>query len=1254
MNMEKRLKTLIKPYEKTERKIYAFTYDETEVPIYIGHIKVGQTKRDVDVRVNQQRNGLNLKILFWKLARKNDGTWFKDTELHRYFEFNKIKRSKETGGPTNGNEWFDFKGREEDALKLTEKFIENDYDPLINSQGEKDYTLRAEQKQAVTCTLNYFHSQKEPKEFLWNAKPRFGKTLTTYDFIRKLQASNALILCNRPAIVDSWFDDFDNFIRWRIDEGYQFVSESSAIKRKTMSYHKYESYKKTERPNEPIRRIAFVSLQGFKGAKFAGGRYEKLAWMQEVDWDVIILDEAHEAIDTPKSKEALNSLRTKFTLHLSGTPFKAIATEKFREDQIFNWTYLDEQKAKKDCDENNGLNPYEDSPQLNLFTYKMSEIIQKKLKSKIKDESSLDSQYAFDLGEFFRVGNNHKFVYEQDVKKFLDVITQGKYPFSSSEQYVNQLDHTFWLLPSVAAAKELKNLLNNHEFFKNFEIVLAVGKGSSFSQSPDASGTDFSNKKSLQKVRDAINKPRSKTITLSVGQITTGATVREWTGVFMLRNITSASLYFQSAFRVQSPHEYEVKNEHGQKILLAKENAYIFDFAPDRTLKLYDDFANRLLVGEQYQVNNEQRRKNIQAVLNFFPVIAEDSNGSLRELNIDDVLTMPNQIKSDEVVGDKFISNWLFANLGNISEMPDKVKKILDKLSPSKNGKNSKKDLFLTKNDSKNKNQTKEIKINQSDVLGKKITAVISTISNDEILNDAINYSDFSEIKEKIFKLYQSELNNNIQKFPNLPKDQINKIKTESENKIVEILKNDGKESCDDINKYKQLVSKKQKGHNLSENEQQTLDELIYRTRSQYDSENLLGKIGDVLDESLVALKTAENDNIKKENEDHVQKHLYGFTKTIPLYLMLCNDEDVSLENYETKTGDATFEKISGITKDEFLILKNGYDGQTGKVPGFFDEPILNNSIKAFFELKNKLTHYLDDQSEQDIFDYIPTQKINQIFTPKKLVEEMVDKLGEYIPGLFTNKNHKFLDPYCKSGRFLAEIVKRLNIGLQHEIADSRERIRWIFKNQIYGICPSDILLKLASNYLCAGRKDLHLNLQVLDSSFDLSSSEWLKDVIKKWWRDEKFDVIIGNPSYGEKRDNHDSSYQYSGNAIFSLENANYISLITPSIWMTGGRSFGYFREKMLDAKSLMFLYIYSNGNKFFANTEIEKKGINYFLMNCGYTGPCDVRVFNFDGGEENSKRYLKEPDLDIFVPYEILIKIWRKVQSKKDKFYDP
>ena len=1193
--MVKKSATAINPYTKKQYQIYAYTHDERQAPNFVGHIKVGETTRDIETRVNEQTKtaGFQPQILFHKLARKNDGTWFKDTDLHRYFEFNKIKRSKETGGP-NGTEWFDFKGREADALKLTEKFIEIDYDPLINPQGQKDYILRAEQSEAVTCTFNYFHSQKQPKEFLWNAKPRFGKTLTTYDFIRKIQATNVLILCNRPAIANSWFNDFDDFISWRTDEGYRFVSESSAIKRNTMSYHEYENFK-TEHPSKPIRRIAFVSLQDFKGAKFAGGPYEKLAWMQEVDWDVIILDEAHEAIDTPKSQAALNSLRTKFTLHLSGTPFKTIASEKFREDQIFNWSYHDEQKAKNDWNESNGSNPYARLPQLNLFTYKMSEMMQKELKSKIKDESSLDSQYAFDLGEFFRVGNNHKFVYEQDVKKFLDLITQGKYPFSSSEQYVNQLDHTFWLLPSVAAAKALKNLLNNHEFFKNFEIVLAVGKGSSSSQVTNEFDSDLKqNKKSFNKVREAIDKPHSKTITLSVGQLTTGVTVPEWTGALMLRNIGSASLYFQSAFRVQNPHEYEVENEQHEKFLAIKDNAYIFDFAPDRTLKFYDDFANGLLVGEQYKVNDEQRRKNIQAVLNFFPVIAEDSKGSLCELNIDDVLTIPTEIKSEAVVKSGFMNNFLFANINNIFRMPNQIKEILDQIEPIKNKKKSKTNLALINNDSDSKNSFEATTINQSGVFGKKIVASVWKQNDHETLDDTVNHYDSSEIIAKIFESYQSEQNNVLKNINQLPTNKINKINDNFKKEIAKELEIIEEESQDQINRFQELISQKIK-FGLNENDELELNKLETSIQTQYN-EKLYAKVDQAFQKSLKAIKNAVDDEAKKKSEDAIRDHLRGFTRTIPIYLMVCDDKQITLANYETKTDPQTFQEISSITAEQFRLLKNGCVDENGKVSGFFNEVIFNNSIQKFYKLKNELANYFDETINNDIFNFIPTQKTNQVFTPKKLVKEMVDKLEETILGLFTNKTHKFLDPYCKSGLYLAEIIKRLYIGLQNEIVDEQERIKWIFENQIYGICPSDILVKLVSNYLSAGRKDLVLNLQKYENDCNFKNPNWFSDAIKKWWGDAmKFDVIIGNPPYQEKDGGAQASasalYQYFVEAAFLFANVKYVSLITPSRWMTGGKGLDDFRARMLENRNLMYLYDYCDASTCFPDNEIKGGG---------------------------------------------------------------
>lgn len=296
---------------------------------------------------------------------------------------------------------------------------------------------------------------------------------------------------------------------------------------------------------------------------------------------MLVIDEAHEGADTFKADVAFDKIKRAFTLNLSGTPFKAMASGKFSDDQIYNWTYGDEQEAKANwpvsSEENN---PYEKLPKLNLFSYQMSSMITDEVKTGAKiDEDSVD--YAFDLNEFFLTNDSGKFVHEADVLKWLSTLTHNeKYPFSTPELRA-ELKHTFWLLNRVDSAKALKRLLDHDPVFENYHVELAAGDGKT-------DDDQIINEKALDRVRKAI-KDYDKTITLSVGQLTTGVTIPEWTGVLMLSNMKSPSLYMQAAFRSQNPWTYSENGEPKQK-----ENAYVFDFAPERTLTLYDDFANNL------------------------------------------------------------------------------------------------------------------------------------------------------------------------------------------------------------------------------------------------------------------------------------------------------------------------------------------------------------------------------------------------------------------------------------------------------------------------------------------------------------------------------------------------------------------------------------------------------------------------------------------------------------------------------------
>lgn len=607
--------TVIKPIVEINRKIYGYTIPAiTDRERYV---KIGQTERDVETRIHEQIGtvGVKAKIYFKRKAQRIDGTYFTDKNLHNFLLQNKIEKAN------FGTEWFYFGDHPENAEIMTDKYINLDYSGVQKpDESERcTYTLRKEQNEAVEKTIQYYDkTQKDDqlsKEFLWNAKPRFGKTLTTYDMIRRLKLKSVLIVTNRPAVANSWYDDFVKFIRWQAPH-YLFISESDSITKKGPLTH--EGYKDAIKNDETWDGfIAFYSLQDLKGSDWAGGEFSKHEWINSQEFDLVVIDEAHEAVETFKTDKLFEKIKRKFTLHLSGTPFKALASNRFTEEQIYNWSYVDEQKAKRDWDVKLDTNPYENLPTLHLFTYQISNMMNDFLSKGIDiDDKNID--YTFDLNEFFSTNENGKFVYEESVKLFLDNICQGKYPFAPAE-YEHKLNHTLWLLHRVDSAKALEKMLREHPFFKKYKVVLAAGDGEVLSD--DGIEDDKLNeksKKSLEKVREAIEK-YDKTITLSVGQLTTGVTVPEWTGVMMLSNIKSPALYFQAAFRSQNPYEFTDDKKSDKKSdnkLYVKENAYVFDFAPERTLVQFDEFANNLRPDRAK--TSGDRKDNLRELLNFF------------------------------------------------------------------------------------------------------------------------------------------------------------------------------------------------------------------------------------------------------------------------------------------------------------------------------------------------------------------------------------------------------------------------------------------------------------------------------------------------------------------------------------------------------------------------------------------------------------------------------------------------------------
>ncbi|MDR2833362.1 MAG: DEAD/DEAH box helicase family protein, partial [Streptococcaceae bacterium] len=382
--------------QKTTPTIYAYTTPTNTAKK--GWIKIGYTNRNADVRIKEQTHtvGIEAKKLWSYEARFSGGGYFDDHAFHSFLAKHGIKRQVNT-------EWFFFNNHPEEAKNLFKEFIFKDYSSA--QKGLKiPYKLRKEQEEAVEQTFQY--AQNNPNgEFLWNAKPRFGKTLSTYDLLRKMDAVNVLIVTNRPAIANSWFDDFEKFIAWQTD--FKFVSESDSLKdREPLTRNQFVDYVQSA-PGD-VRQLAFLSLQDLKGSMYFrgdGGGFDKLKWVADTNWDVLIIDEAHEGIDTFKTDVAFDQLKRNFTLHLSGTPFKALAKGEFSQEQIYNWSYEDEQFAKENYqgEENN---PYENLPRLNMFTYQMSKMITEQVNQgkKLNDETNVD--FAFDLNEFFATKEN--------------------------------------------------------------------------------------------------------------------------------------------------------------------------------------------------------------------------------------------------------------------------------------------------------------------------------------------------------------------------------------------------------------------------------------------------------------------------------------------------------------------------------------------------------------------------------------------------------------------------------------------------------------------------------------------------------------------------------------------------------------------------------------------------------------------------------------------------------------------------------
>lgn len=1052
--------------EKVVPMIYA--YITPEIRRHDGWTKIGYTEQDVDTRIKQQTHTADVDyVLQWKgnaIFDDGSGETFTDKDFHSYLRKSGVEQEE-----GKNNEWFHITGP-----ASREKFYEfrADHGILKSNITIVPYTLREEQEDAVCRTIIY-RSEHENGEFLWNAKPRFGKTLSVYDFCKKIEAKTVLIVTNRPAIANSWFSDYAKFLGE--ESGYLFVSEVEALKDKPGVLSRNQYIKQTI--DEEKNCIEFVSLQDMKGSVYFGGEYDKLSEVANMDWDLLVIDEAHEGVDTYKTDVAFEHIKRKFTLHLSGTPFKALANNKFPENAIYNWTYADEQQKKHEWNDLMVENPYASLPQLNLFTYQMSEIIREELQQGIEVQGET-VEYAFDLNEFFST-NYGRFVYESSVDRFLDAMTtQKKFPFSTEELRA-ELNHTFWLLDRVESARALAKKLKEHPIFKDYEIILAAGDG--------RIDDEDENKKSYDKVVEAINR-YEKTITLSVGQLTTGITIPEWTAVLMLSNVKSPALYMQAAFRAQNPCLFKKGASYERK-----ENSYVFDFDPARTLTIFEEFANDLSVNTASGRGDVQTRKeNIRTLLNFFPVIGEDENGELTELDAEKVLTIPRKIRSQEVVRRGFMSDFLFQNISHVFAAPMEVMEIIENFTavpePKKDVKLSKEVAEeLSLDNEGNVVLTDEYVIGKSaEVFGEKIYET-TEIVKELFVKETPNYGE-DKVRETLKTMMHENAVKSIVDTAQTTygtdmrasdKKQIeSKLKAESDRMIDKTYTNYTIEkNVIEKERTEALQTRNVSGKSVAEINAE------FDTKQEAAISDLQAKLSDVIEqfvkllseEIVKTVETKKKEREKDEIESGIRDHLRGFSRTIPSFLMAYGDDTVTLATFDDIIPDNVFKEVTSISLEQFRFLRDGgkyTDSQTGEEKEFggklFDEVVFDDSVKEFLNLKKKLADYFDEKSVEDIFDYIPPQKTNQIFTPKTMVKKMVDMLEVENPGCFDMPDKTFIDLYMKSGLYIAEIVKRLyqSDELRRIYPDKKERLKHIFEKQVYGLAPTEIIYKIATSYI--------------------------------------------------------------------------------------------------------------------------------------------------------------------------------------------
>ncbi len=610
-------------------KIGETTIDEDDGSNLFNNTEALQLAAHKRIRQYTKTAGIAYQLLYTEISifvRSGMIMTFNDKQVHKVLERSGIKR-KEFEGVSGADEWYCCDLETVKKAIAAVKKGETSLHPSEITQRQTPIIFRPEQQEAINKTRKRF---KKGNQMLWNAKMRFGKTLSALQVVKEEEFTRTLILTHRPVVDKGWFEDFGKIFYDRPNFHYGSRTNGETFEMLESMVAKHPS----SREGMGVGFVYFASMQDLRGSEQVGGKFDKNNELFSAAWDFVIVDEAHEGTKTELGQNVLKELIKPDTkvLQLSGTPFNLF--DDYSEDEIFTWDYVMEQKAKQAWATDNPYepNPYASLPAINIYTYDLGTL----MSEYVEDEK------AFNFREFFRTksltpdpspkgeGSEISFIHDKDVDRFLDLLCKDDkdslYPYSN-DQFRRIFRHTLWLVPGVKSARALSTKLKSHPVFGMFQIVNVAGNGDE----------DEENAEALQMVNKAIGEDPDETytITLSCGRLTTGVSIKPWTAVFMMAGSfsTSAAQYMQTIFRVQTPF-----TNHGRM----KEQCYAFDFAPDRTLRVLAETAK---VSAKAGKQTEEDRRILGDFLNFCPIISIDGS----KMKPYDVNKMMSQLKKAQI-----------------------------------------------------------------------------------------------------------------------------------------------------------------------------------------------------------------------------------------------------------------------------------------------------------------------------------------------------------------------------------------------------------------------------------------------------------------------------------------------------------------------------------------------------------------------------------------------------------------------------